>query len=160
MGKFNTQKFNPIKYCKDCNELLVLGGNTNEAMFKKSDYRCLPCRRAWDRVYDTSRDRKNRIEDNIRKLQWKRDNMGYVNHINSVRRAAKIQRTVSWANLDAIRAIYTECSALNSLHGKRTYHVDHIIPLQGSMVSGLHVESNLQIVLAIDNLTKSNKYDG
>ena len=86
--------------------------------------------------------------------------MGYVNHINSVRRAAKIQRTVSWANLDAIRAIYTECSALNSLHGKRTYHVDHIIPLQGSMVSGLHVESNLQIVLAIDNLTKSNKYDG
>jgi transposase-like protein len=160
MGRLNSQKFNPIKYCKDCTEVLVVGGNTSEAMLKKADYRCLPCRRTWDRAYDTSRDRGVRIEDNARKRQWKKDNMGYVCHINNIRRAAKIQRTVSWANLDAIRAIYTECSALNSLHGKRTYHVDHIIPLQGSTVSGLHVESNLQIVLAIDNLTKSNKYNG
>ena len=158
MAKFNTQKFNPIKYCKDCNELLVLGGNTNEAMFKKSDYRCLPCRRTWDRAYDTSRDRKNRIEDNVRKLQWKRDNMGYVSHINNIRRAAKIQRTVSWGDPVAIRNMYEECALLNYKHGKGMYHVDHILPLQGKTVSGLHVEGNLQIMLAKDNLTKSNKY--
>jgi len=158
MAKFYTQKHNELKYCNDCNILLTLGGTTSAAMLKKADYRCLPCRRVWDRNYDTTRDRTDRIEDNARKLQWKKDNMGYVTHINAIRRCAKIERTVSWADLGAIKEIYIECAALNAVHGKRTYHVDHIIPLQGKLVSGLHVEYNLQIVLANYNLTKSNKY--
>jgi len=160
MANFYAQRHNELKYCKDCTELLTIGGNTSAAMIKKSDYRCLPCRRIWDRLYDTTRNRTDRIEDNARKLQWKKDNMGYVTHINAVRRCVKIERTVSWADLDAIRGIYTACAALNAEYGKRAYHVDHIIPLQGKLVSGLHVENNLRIILAKDNLTKSNKYDG
>ena len=158
MAKLPTQRHNKLKYCKDCNVLLTIGSNTTESLFKKSDYRCLPCRQRWDREYDASRVRPKRVEDNARKLQWKRDNMGYVTHINNIRRCAKIERTVSWADLDLIKAIYTECAALNAEHGKRAYHVDHIIPLQGKWVSGLHVENNLRIILAKDNLTKSNKY--
>ena len=154
-----TQKFNKIKYCKDCTVLLVVDGNTSEAMLKKSDYRCLPCRRVWDRVYDNGRDRGARIEDNERKRQWKRDNMGYVSHINNIRRAAKIHRTVSWGNDDAIKKIYDERAALNYEHGKGTHHVDHIIPLQGKYVSGLHVENNLQILTAEENLSKGNRYE-
>lgn len=38
------------------------------------------------------------------------------------------------------------------------YHVDHIIPLQGELVSGLHTISNLQYLLAEDNIKKGNKY--
>jgi len=93
-----------------------------------------------------------------RQRQWKKDNPGYVCHINNLRYVKKKQRMPSWADPDAIRKIYEDCAALNEKHGPRSYHVDHIIPLQGKTVSGLHVENNLQILKASDNLAKSNNY--
>jgi hypothetical protein len=41
----------------------------------------------------------------------------------------------------------------------RPFHVDHIIPLQGKLVSGLHVHNNLQILPAGANIRKGNKFD-
>jgi hypothetical protein len=40
----------------------------------------------------------------------------------------------------------------------RDYHVDHIVPLQGRLVSGFHVSGNLRVVLADTNLSKHNHY--
>lgn len=59
-------------------------------------------------------------------------------------------RTPIWADLDKIREFYNKCP--------EGYHVDHIIPLRGEIVSGLHVVENLQYLFAKDNLSKGNKW--
>ncbi len=61
------------------------------------------------------------------------------------------KRTPSWANLSKIQEIYNNCP--------EGFHVDHIIPLRGKNVSGLHIETNLQYLWAEDNLKKSNTWD-
>jgi hypothetical protein len=62
------------------------------------------------------------------------------------------RRTPAWADLEAIKKFYK-----NRPVG---YHVDHIIPLQGAYICGLHVENNLQYLPASTNLIKNNKFDG
>lgn len=63
----------------------------------------------------------------------------------------KSLRTPIWANLDRIKDIYNNCP--------EGYEVDHIIPLRGKTVSGLHVESNLQYLPKHVNRLKRNKYE-
>lgn len=65
-------------------------------------------------------------------------------------RASKLQRTPPWADLNKIKDIYDNCP--------EGYHVDHIIPLNGKFISGLHIETNLQYLPAIDNIRKGNKF--
>lgn len=66
------------------------------------------------------------------------------------RRADMLERTPPWADLSAIKQFYKECP--------EGYHVDHIVPLRGKNVSGLHVLENLQYLTAEENLRKSNKF--
>lgn len=68
-------------------------------------------------------------------------------------KASKLQRTPKWLTLVdylEIEDYYNKCP--------KGYHVDHIFPLQGTLVSGLHVINNLQYLPAKDNMSKSNKY--
>ena len=64
--------------------------------------------------------------------------------------ASKLNRTPPWADLNKIKEIYDNCP--------EGYHVDHIVPLNGKYISGLHVENNLQYLPAVENVKKSNNF--
>lgn len=63
----------------------------------------------------------------------------------------KINRVPAWADLKAIRTIYKEAQRLGM-------SVDHIVPLRGVNVCGLHVENNLRIIPLTDNIAKNNVF--
>lgn len=61
-----------------------------------------------------------------------------------------------WANPKLIERYYVEARRLTQLTGIK-HHVDHIVPLKGRLVCGLHVETNLRVITAIENLRKRDK---
>ena len=92
----------------------------------------------------------NKSKENNRCNSWKKNNRGLCTANTAAYRAVKLQRTPSWADLKAISKFYEDCP--------KGYEVDHIIPLQGRNVSGLHVLGNLQYLTKSDNCKKSNKF--
>jgi hypothetical protein len=80
---------------------------------------------------------------------YRLNNRSLVNAYAAKRRASKLKATPRFANLNKIKEIYKNCP--------KGYHVDHIVPLQGENVCGLHVEWNLQYLTPSANISKSNK---
>lgn len=75
--------------------------------------------------------------------------------------AAKDLRTPSWLtqkDISAIREFYILAAEKTKETGM-IWHVDHIVPLRGELVSGLHVPWNLQIMPGKENYTKRNHFD-
>ena len=93
--------------------------------------------------------------------KWVVNNTAKENAWNAKRRAAKLQASPKWLtkfDLDYIKSIYIQAKELEKIDGIER-NVDHIVPLKGKTVCGLHVPWNLQILTSIDNLKKSNKLD-
>jgi len=108
--------------------------------------------------------RKNRDKDlenhNARNREWNSKNKDVKAALSAKRRSAKLNRTPKWLTADDIehmQALYSVAAMIQRESGVE-YHIDHIIPLQGKFVSGLHVPDNLRVIPAVDNLKKSNKH--
>jgi len=86
---------------------------------------------------------------------WIQDNYDKVLSYNALRRASKKQATLP-GYLKEIEEIYWLARDLRTITGEN-YHVDHIVPLKGKEVCGLHVPWNLQVLPADINLAKGNK---
>jgi hypothetical protein len=89
--------------------------------------------------------------------KWGQENRGRINASVRDRQAAKLRATPAWADPAAIRSFYETADGLNMLLGE-WHHVDHIVPLRGKTVCGLHVRHNLRVVTARANLAKSNSH--
>jgi hypothetical protein len=104
----------------------------------------------------------NNLEANLlRQKNWRKLNRGCVNYHTSKYKADKLKRTPKWlTDFDKlkIQCIYS-IAAMLTRENKEPWHVDHIIPMRGKLVSGLHVPSNLQPMRGVENVGKKNKYE-
>ena len=93
-------------------------------------------------------------------IQWKKDNRSRHNASCMLRHTAKIQRTPKWLSSDDLWLIEQayELASLREQTCGGKWHVDHIVPLQGKNVSGLHVPWNLQVIPASVNCSKRNSW--
>jgi hypothetical protein len=94
---------------------------------------------------------KNKDKIKIKNRKHRLANLQKYAAKEAKRRACKLQQTPKWADIKAIEQFYLNCP--------KGYHVDHIIPLQGKNVRGLHVLENLQYLPAKENISKKNKFE-
>lgn len=121
-------------------------------------------KKAWrlaNREKDSAKNREyyELNQEKIRQYQidYKKKNPDKVNALGKKRKTGKAKRTPIWLtaiDFERIETQYKLSVILTKLTGQ-PYHVDHIIPLHGKLVSGLHVPSNLQVIPAKDNLKKA-----
>ena len=105
---------------------------------------------------------KQQYQDKLkdRRKKYRVNNPDKIAALNAKRRAAKLKRIPSWSSASDIKymeALYSSTQRITRCTGIQ-FHVDHIIPLQGQLVSGLHTPSNLQIISSYLNLSKHNKF--
>lgn len=84
-----------------------------------------------------------------------------INYLNACRKKAVKQRTPKWLTEHdklRIRCVYS-IAAMLTRHNEEPWHVDHVIPLKGRLVSGLHVPSNLRVIRGVENISKKNKFE-
>lgn len=90
---------------------------------------------------------------------WQKTNVDKARAISSKYRANKLSATPDWLTVShekQIKDLYWLAKDIECIVGEG-YHVDHIVPLQGWNVCGLHVPWNLQVLPSDLNISKSNK---
>jgi hypothetical protein len=95
------------------------------------------------------------------KREYRQANKGKINFLCSMRKKVVKQRTPMWLSpFDRLKIkCYYSVAAMLARNNKEPWHVDHIVPLQGKLVSGLHVPNNLQFLRGVDNVRKKNKFE-
>ena len=131
--------------CKDCDNL------------KKKSYR----QALGEALYERKKQEyeRNKTAHLAQKRHYRQTNKGKINALVAARKKVIRQRTPKWLSKDdswLIKEAY-ELATLRTKMFKFSWHVDHVIPLQGKTVTGLHVPTNLQVIPGVDNIRKKNK---
>lgn len=116
---------------------------------------------AWQKKYREDNLSARKEYDKKRHKTYYEENKHLYMERASKRRAAKLNAIPPWVDKkhrDRIASIYKACRNV-SKRSKKKHHVDHIVPLQGENVCGLHVWWNLRIIPAEMNLSKGNSFE-
>lgn len=147
-----------LKTCTKCNiekDINHFPKNISSKDGRKS--RCKSCVNKDTKQYD-QKNRETRKEYNKKYgKQYQQDNAGICNAKTAKRKAAKLNATPKWIELDLINQMYIDCKLISEMTGI-LHHVDHIVPLQSDIVCGLHCFDNLRIISATENTSKGNRY--
>lgn len=149
-----------MKTCSKCREDKPLNGfGKNKLKIDGLASSCKECRKA---TYKLNREsirisQKKYYDNNTQKIldkksSWGKSNRDEVRWLSANKRAIRLTATPDWLNedqLNEIKDIYKNCP--------EGYHVDHIVPLKGKTVRGMHVPWNLQYLTASENLSKGNR---
>ena len=158
-----------MKICRVCNEQKPLG-----EFYPKKGYKlgvsniCKVCSISY-----TSRLRREnglsleaKCAAATRTKIWRKNHPDKVSAIDAKKRArgrnqrvkvSRMKRLPKWADMVKIAEIYQMAKRVSRNTGI-PHDVDHVVPLCGELVSGLHVHENLQIIPRSDNIVKSNIY--
>jgi hypothetical protein len=179
--KLNT--FCNISNCSKCNNILT----KENAVAGKGDF-CVICKACKNKQYYENRENilkkqkiwyeKNKQIQSVKlKKRYEKNREFYLERSKNYRKAHPVNKFLHAKNQnkrrflkltsfkafiaysDEIKLIYKKSHELSIETGIK-HHVDHIVPLQGKNVCGLHVPWNLQILTATENLRKSNKFQG
>lgn len=135
-----------LQYCSSCHKLLELESfDKNSSMSTGRHKYCKVCRKDRNAL---------QYQKEATKEAHKRSYTKHKSDIlarNIKYKGERSLRAVSWADQEKIKEIYRNCP--------EGMHVDHIIPLKGELVSGLHVAENLQYLSPEENMKKGNRFE-
>lgn len=166
-----------MKKCSRCLETKSLFDfNKNKTTKDGLQFYCKSCRKTVCASSFQKISKEQKQARNASSKQWKENNKEQVKAyaiayskkntakrtaLERKRELAKKNRTPSW--LTPFDLLHMQClyqvAAMRTKESGQQWHVDHIVPLQGKTVSGLHVPWNLQVILASENLRKNNKHE-
>jgi hypothetical protein len=144
-----------MKICLKCKEAKPYFAFAKHSTSKDGYYTsCIECKKLYLKEWYA----KNKAKVLDRASSWSKSNLDKKRFYRSKRRAAILNLTPKWANLDRIKQIYIEAANLRDQTGI-LYEVDHIVPLKGKNVCGFHSEHNLQIIEMSKNRQKAYKLE-
>ena len=133
---------------KKRNPAKVLASQRSRAIVNREKHRA--ARKAWEKRNPTA------ALESFRR--YRERNRVEIRARLAASKEGREKRRVLWANRDAIIEIYRQAELMTRTTG-RLHVVDHIIPLQGRTVSGLHVETNLRVIEHHENAVKHNAWE-